>query len=449
MDDELEPPRLQGWQGRVLLLVVAFLVAVFLIVWRKVEWPYAIGAVTVLTAAALIVRRTSIAPIPPDPEQLARRAARLTDLTIEGLIAALPAPAMLIDPKLIVRSHNARAIDLVAGLRRGEPLTLALRTPEVVEAVRRALATNATQEIDYTERVPVNRWFRVEAAPVALTVKARDEATPDFVLVSLRDLTEERRLERLRADFVANASHELRTPLASVVGFVETIQGPAKNDPAARERFLAIMLAQANRMARLIDDLLSLSRVELNEHVRPMAQVDLVPLLGQVRDSLGPYAQTLGVSVSVEAAEPVLVVPGDQDELFRLFENLVQNAIKYGSEGKTVEITLRREPRGKRRDEAVVAVRDHGPGIPPEHLPRLTERFYRVDVASSREKGGTGLGLALVKHIVKRHRGRLSIESQGRDGATFTVRLETAAAAAEQSEPAPGAPARSGSPAAE
>lgn len=450
MDDELESPRLQGWQGRVLLVVVGLLVAVALIAWRKVEWPYALAAVAVMILAGLFVRQRSVQPAPRDPEQLARRAARLTDLTIEGLIAALPAPAVLVDPKMVVRSHNARAIELIAGLKRGEPLMLALRTPEVVEAVRRALATNAAQEIDYAERVPVSRWFRAEVAPVALTVRAREEASPDFVLISLRDLTEERRLERLRADFVANASHELRTPLASVVGFVETIQGPAKNDPAARERFLAIMLAQANRMARLIDDLLSLSRVELNEHVRPVARVDLVPLLHQVRDGLGPYAQSLDVTVSVEAAEPALVVLGDQDELFRLFENLVQNAIKYGAEGKSVEITLKREPRGQRRDEVVVAVRDHGPGIPPEHLPRLTERFYRVDIASSREKGGTGLGLALVKHIVKRHRGRLSIESEGRDGATFTVRLEIAETAAQATDAsAPQQPARRVPPAAE
>jgi two-component system, OmpR family, phosphate regulon sensor histidine kinase PhoR len=432
MDDELEPPRLQGWQGRVLLFAVAFTVATFLIAMRKVEWPYAVGAVLVMTLTALLVRRRSFAPLPPDPDMLARRAARLTDLTIEGLIAAFPAPAILVDPKLVVRSHNARALALVAGLKRGEPLTMALRNPEVVEAVRRAIATNSLQEIDYAERVPVSRWFRVEAAPVALTGRARDEGSPDFVLVSLHDLTEDRRLERLRADFVANASHELRTPLASVVGFIETIQGPAKNDISARERFLAIMLAQANRMSRLIDDLLSLSRVELNEHVRPVAPVDVVPLLSQVRDSLGPYAKSLDVQVSVEAAAPSLVVLGDQDELFRLFENLVQNAIKYGAEGKSVEVTLKREPRGERRDEAVVAVRDHGPGIPAEHLPRLTERFYRVDVTSSREKGGTGLGLALVKHIVKRHRGRLAIDSEPGKGATFIVRLEMASGGAEQ-----------------
>jgi two-component system, OmpR family, phosphate regulon sensor histidine kinase PhoR len=193
-------------------------------------------------------------------------------------------------------------------------------------------------------------------------------------------------------------------------------------------------------MSRLIDDLLSLSRVELNEHVRPVAPVDVVPLLAQVRDSLDPYARNLGVTVTIEAAEPSIVCSGDQDELFRLFENLVQNAIKYGADGKSVEIAIRREARGERRDEAVIAVRDHGPGIPAEHLPRLTERFYRVDVTSSREKGGTGLGLALVKHIVKRHRGRLAIESEQGKGATFIVRLETAAPAVEAASAMPGKP---------
>ncbi len=264
---------------------------------------------------------------------------------------------------------------------------------------------------------------------MAVTSEARDGARPDYILIVLRDLTEERRLERLRADFVANASHELRTPLASVLGFIETIQGPARNDPAARERFLDIMLTQARRMSRLIDDLLSLSRVELNEHVRPTDTVDLVALIAQLRDTLGPGAAEQGVTIEVNAGEPALNVLGDQDELFRLFENLVQNAVKYGATGKRVEVTLESEGRDGRPTEAVVTVRDFGPGIPAEHLPRLTERFYRVDVASSRDKGGTGLGLALVKHIVNRHRGKLVIASPPGQGAAFTVRLELAGAA--------------------
>jgi two-component system phosphate regulon sensor histidine kinase PhoR len=443
MSDEIEQAWHEGWRGRWFLYLVAAIVALVLIVARKAEWTYAIGAVVVLVMAGLIVRRRPRLPAPLDSELVARRAARLTDLTIEGLVSALPMPTLLLDPKLVVRSHNAKAVTLLPGLKRGEPLTLSLRAPEVMEVVRRVLTTNAPQEIDYAERVPVSRWYRVEAAPVALTARARDEENPDYVLVSLRDLTEERRLERLRADFVANASHELRTPLASVLGFIETIQGPAKNDPAARDRFLAIMLSQANRMSRLIDDLLSLSRIELNEHVRPVASVDLVALIGHVRDTLGPYAQGQGVTVSLDAEVDSLAVTGEQDELIRLFENLVQNAIKYGSEGQRVEIAIRRDTRAGRRDEAVVSIRDHGPGIPAEHLPRLTERFYRVDVASSREKGGTGLGLALVKHILNRHRGRLSIESTPGQGATFTVRLEVVEEAAAEPPPPRISPAAS------
>ncbi len=201
---------------------------------------------------------------------------------------------------------------------------LFLRAPEVVDVVRRALAANTPQVIDYQERVPVARWFGVDAVPVAITSEARDGVRPDYILMVLRDLTEERRLERLRADFVANASHELRTPLASVLGFIETIQGPARNDPAARDRFLDIMLTQARRMSRLIDDLLSLSRVELNEHVRPTEIVDLVSLIAQLRDTLVQGAADQGVTIEIAAAEAALRVRGDADELFRLFENLVR-----------------------------------------------------------------------------------------------------------------------------
>ncbi|QCK84334.1 histidine kinase [Phreatobacter aquaticus] len=427
MADEMDGKRQRTAWGSLALALAGLAVATALVLWRGLDWPSAIAACGSLVVAAI----TLLGPGGKHPmgaaEGVARRGTPLTDLTIEGLITALPAPAILLDARLIVRSHNARAHELIPGLRRGEPLTLGLRAPEVVEAVRAALATNTIQEVDYAERVPVMRWFRAEVTPVAITARGRDEAIPDFVLVSLRDLSESRRLERLRADFVANASHELRTPLASVLGFIETIQGPAKNDPPAIARFLEIMLAQARRMSRLIDDLLSLSRVELNEHVRPTDRIDLVPLIGHVRETLGPSAASQGVSVSLDCQEPSLMVAGDRDELIRLFENLTQNAIKYGAEGKKVEIAVTRDRSNPDREEAVVAVRDHGPGIPPEHLPRLTERFYRVDVVSSREKGGTGLGLALVKHIVNRHRGRLTIESPPGEGATFTVRLEAVA----------------------
>ncbi len=196
----------------------------------------------------------------------------------------------------------------------------------------------------------------------------------------------------MRADFIANASHELRTPLATLSGFIDTLQGPARDDPAARERFLGIMQAQANRMARLIDDLLSLSRIELNAHVRPDTQVDLIAIVRQVADSLQTLARDRRVEVATAAPAGPLLVLGDRDELIRVFENLVENALKYAASGKRVDIKLAHGPGAGGKHEARVAVRDYGPGIAPEHLPRLTERFYRVDVAESRAQGGTGLG---------------------------------------------------------
>jgi two-component system phosphate regulon sensor histidine kinase PhoR len=239
--------------------------------------------------------------------------------------------------------------------------------------------------------------------------------------MTFHDLTPLRRVDEMRADFVANASHELRTPLAALSGFIETLQGPARDDPAARERFLGIMQAQAYRMARLIDDLLSLSRIELNAHLRPDKEVELVSIIRQVVDGLQTLARDRDIEVRVSAPER-LIVRGDRDELLRVFENLVENALKYAGSGKHVDISVAEaSPR-----EARVAVRDYGPGIAPEHLPRLTERFYRVDVVQSRSEGGTGLGLALVKHILNRHGGRLTIESVFGEGATFNALLPLA-----------------------
>jgi len=214
---------------------------------------------------------------------------------------------------------------------------------------------------------------------------------------------------------------------AALSGFIETLRGSAREDPVARERFLAIMQAQANRMARLIDDLLSLSRIELNAHLRPDKQVDLIAIMRQVADSLQTLARDRGVEIAVKAPPDQLVVLGDRDELMRVFENLIENALKYAASGKKVDIGLATADAAKGVREVLVEVRDYGPGIAPEHLPRLTERFYRVDVSESRAQGGTGLGLALVKHILNRHGGRLTIESVAGKGAAFTAHLPLAA----------------------
>jgi two-component system phosphate regulon sensor histidine kinase PhoR len=339
---------------------------------------------------------------------------------ITDLIAALPDPTVLLDPDGRVVAMNASASAIAPALRRGEPASLALRIPEVIDAIRRAALGRKPERAEFAERVPSERWFEVFVTPLRTDGAA---STRTRLLLTFRDLTPIRRVEEMRVDFVANASHELRTPLAALSGFIETLKGPARNDTAARERFLDIMEAQAKRMARLIDDLLSLSRIELAAHVRPETPVELVPIVRQVIDALQMLARDRGVAVTVDAPKEPLIVSGSRDELTRVFENLVENALKYGASGKRVEITLSRAFAVSGGEEAVAAVRDHGPGISAEHLPRLTERFYRVDVTESREQGGTGLGLALVKHIMNRHRGRLTIESRPGEGATFTVRL--------------------------
>ncbi|WP_424360384.1 ATP-binding protein [Methylocystis parvus] len=333
------------------------------------------------------------------------------------VIDALPEPVFVIDAETHALAFNGPARALAPALGVGEPILRSLRSPDMLDAAMRVLAGGAAEKASWVERLPVERWFEAHIAPI------RFPGYETAAMISLRDLTEAHRVERMRVDFVANASHELRTPLASLLGFVETLQGPAKNDPAARDKFLSIMREQAQRMARLIDDLLSLSRIEQHMHVRPAESVDFTTLVMHIVDTLTPMAEEDGVSLALDL-EPSVIVPGDRDELARIVENLIENALKYGrSEGaaKPVEITLARKGA-----MAVFSVRDHGPGVAQEHIPRLTERFYRVDAGKSRAKGGTGLGLAIVKHIVLRHRGRLAIESALGEGSLFRVKLPAA-----------------------
>jgi two-component system phosphate regulon sensor histidine kinase PhoR len=254
-------------------------------------------------------------------------------------------------------------------------------------------------------------------------------------MLTFHDITAIKRSEQMRADFVANASHELRTPLSTLIGFIETLRGPARDDPAARDRFLAIMEEQAGRMSRLINDLLSLSRIELDEHTLPAGQVDLLAVVRAVVDTLEMQADAKNMKIVLQAPEALPPVTGDPDQLTQVFQNLVDNAIKYARAGTEVTVSAT-GPDGQRRGHVSVAVRDCGDGIARNHLPRLTERFYRVDPARSRALGGTGLGLAIAKHIVSRHRGRLSIDSEVGKGSVFTVTLP-AAPAAKAAPPAP------------
>ena len=330
------------------------------------------------------------------------------DASAADVIHALPDPAFVVDGEGRVLHANALAREVLETDPAGLHISASIRNPAVLEAVVAANTGGQAVSVDYELRVPMPRSFRAHVSPLGRGHGA---------LVVLRDLTREQQIERMRADFVANASHELRTPLTALTGFLETILGAARNDEKAQAKFLGLMRSQAERMRRLIDDLLSLSRIEMNEHLRPQGEVDLAQVAAHVRDVLSGMARELGCDVKLSASGP-LIVTGSRDELVQVVQNLLENALKYGSSGKRVEMILRPEA-----DSAELIVRDHGPGIAAEHLPRLTERFYRVNVQESRSRGGTGLGLAIVKHIVSRHRGRLSITSELGKGSEFSVRI--------------------------
>jgi two-component system, OmpR family, phosphate regulon sensor histidine kinase PhoR len=342
--------------------------------------------------------------------------------TRDVLLDHIPYPIVLVDHRARIVETNRAARELLPALRDGQPLSFALRSPDVLEALDKVVRVGGTLKADFALRTPMERRFEVQVT--ALDVDPESVGARSSILLFFRDLTPAWRIERMRADFVANASHELRTPLASILGFIETLQGPARNDAAARERFLDIMRDQAKRMTRLINDLLSLSRIEMRAHLPVTTDVDFSAVIAQVIDELTPLAQERSVDIALAAPEEPVWVLGDQDELQRMVENVIENAIKYGESGQKVEVQLKRLDASVSRKLAIeLSVRDYGPGIAPEHLPRLTERFYRVDATASRQRGGTGLGLALVKHIVNRHRGRLAIESELGRGTTVRVAL--------------------------
>lgn len=339
----------------------------------------------------------------------------LQTTTADAILNALPDPVLLLDGRRTIARANFAARKFFGNDIVGNDLTVALRHPTVLDAADAVLGgETGMAAADLNLPVPDGRSFSVRV--VALPAAREDTAA----VLALHDLTSLRKAEKMRADFVANASHELRTPLASLVGFIETLLGPAKDDEPARIRFLGIMRDQAGRMARLIQDLLSLSQIELREHDHPSEPVALAPLLRDVAAALEPQAKAKNIGIALQLQEELPPVRGARDELMQVFQNLIDNAIKYGRADSTVTVRLGPATTG---EGVEVGVRDEGEGIPREHLPRLTERFYRVDSARSRDLGGTGLGLAIVKHIINRHRGRLVIESELGKGSEFIVRM--------------------------
>jgi len=420
IDDSNSPSFFAPWPDRLRHSAIILLAAGFalcaLVLLADLSLARAIAVFICIAAAALVPWRLHDAASSREDVGAVRP---VETAAVSAVVAGMPDPAVLLDRAGRVIHLNVAAAQLAPALRKNELAQFALRSPEIISALREAIATTEPRRASYLDQGLVDRWMELTVTPVPMPTLFG--GTEKCMLLTFHDQTPLRRVEEMRADFVANASHELRTPLAALSGFIDTLQGPAKEDTKARERFLSIMHAQATRMARLIDDLLSLSRVELSAHVRPESSVDIVPIIRQVADGLEALAKERQVEIEIDLPASPMTIAGDREELLRLFENLIENALKYGASGGRVVVSLKEAAAADGAPELRVLVRDFGPGIAPEHLPRLTERFYRVDVGDSRAQGGTGLGLSLVKHILNRHRGRLLIESVPRNGATFTA----------------------------
>ncbi len=336
-----------------------------------------------------------------------------------SFVQAVPMPAVLIRRDERIAALNGEAQRMLGRGIVGRHFVTALRQPSLLDAVEASLRDGAPRNTQFLSNDgQQDSTFRVTIRPVSLQ-------SGRGVLVCFEDVTHLEQAGQMRRDFVANVSHELRTPLTALIGFIETLRGPAREDTEARERFLAVMEGEAARMNRLVGDLLSLSRVEAEERVRPTEQVDIVGLIRSTLNGLAPLATRQDARLEVEAPQDELLLPGDPDQLRQVFSNLVENALKYGGSGVriVVQISVPEQVPGLRGMGVLIRVKDTGPGIDPVHVPRLTERFYRVDTHRSRQQGGTGLGLAIVKHIVNRHRGRLRIQSTPGEGTEIIVKL--------------------------
>jgi len=417
----LSARRRLGVRWMPLATAVAIL-AVLVVLGQLGGVPALAAIVALLAAAALWPLDTSVFV-----DALARSAApanQLPDLDRKAwraVVDAIPSAALALDGAGCVVHHNRLISELFPKIRVGEPMSQVTRNPDLIGAIDRALASDDRIDVELIERVPVERRVSATVSRVARTAAL----SSPYLLVIFRDLTEQDRLAQMRADFIANASHELRTPLASLRGFVETLQGPAREDSDARERFLRLMGSQAERMTRLIDDLLSLSRVEMRVHLPPRGIVELNEAAAYVCQSLEPLTDVTKAEITFVRHDSPARIRGDREEIVQVIQNLVQNAIKYGRDDGKIQIRVGHDPpKGSLPAKVWVSVRDDGPGIAPEHLPRLTERFYRVNVATSREKGGTGLGLAIVKHILNRHHGEMKITSKLGVGSTFSVSFD-------------------------
>lgn len=339
----------------------------------------------------------------------------MTNADFAEILNGFADPAFILGNDRKVVAANTTAHRIFGHVISGVDFVRIMRQPEILHLIDQCRNGEARVEDVLTLDSSLRGVFRVQVTRLS----------SGGVVLSFTDLSDIQIATKMRSDFVANVSHELRSPLTALSGFIETLQGPARDDQNAQQRFLELMAMEAGRMDRLIADLMSLSKVEIDARVRPRDKVDTISVIKRVLATLGPAMEKSNVDIQVILPTTPVMVTGDGDQLTQVFRNLIENAVKYGGEKQTVMVTAKTltSAPGMASQTLSVAIRDKGPGIAPEHLPRLTERFYRVDTGRSRDKGGTGLGLAIVKHIVQRHRGRLLIDSVLGEGSTFTVLL--------------------------
>lgn len=414
-----------GWPW--LLTAVSALATILLDLLGWITPVTAMAIFAVITVIALAIAATTnigSSPKTGDARERANsiRGAGIATETVllRAALDGVPEILLILDADAMIVYANAAAREFSGKPIEGLPLEYVSRQPELTEAVSAASATGASKTVQIVDRSGAPRHLEATISPLNTGAIEADDA----VLILIFDRTAQQRLIDMRADFIANASHELRTPLAAVRGFIETLQGPARRDEAARDRFLNIMSEQAMRMTRLIDDLLLLSRVEDRANLAPSGKVELNETLAHVIEVLRPLADAKSAKLEFIKLSTRAVVAGDRDELVQVFVNLIENAIKYGHQGGIIKIVLLNVRASDGQSDAfLVSVADSGPGIASDHLPRLTERFYRVSPTLSREIGGTGLGLAIVKHVLNRHHGKLDIQSKVGSGSTFSVTL--------------------------
>ncbi len=402
----------------VLIGIAIGVVTAFLSVLEEPFWTVLISVLVMVILFGLLLE-VMRNPVEEGDVEVAATAKPMPTGFGRAMLEQMPLPLLVISREGRVVYGNPAAKEVLPSLKPRDHFASLLRVPVFVDAVNAAVTDGKSSKISFTTSQPHERYYE---ASIGLMPAGSDFDDKVQAIVQIEDRTQDRRVEKMRSDFVANASHELRTPLASILGYIETLQGHAKDDPVAREKFLNIMDKQATRMQRLVNDLMSLSRIELNEHVRPSDPCELNELVREAISALLPLQKKYEVTLETLLDGDGPVVAADRDQLNQVLVNLIDNAMKYGGGGTVVTVTTA-APDLRYANMVGITIADQGAGIGAEHLHRLTERFYRINVKQSRNKGGTGLGLAIVKHIVNRHGGDLQIESTLGEGSRFTVWL--------------------------